>query len=59
MEQQRPSAAVSKLINSLKKKKQQLLQPVNLGGGLPSEELILDGETGRNLMTIFIQQELE
>ena len=58
MEQQRPSAAVSKLINSLKKKKQQLLQPVNLGG-LPSEELILDGETGRNLMTIFIQQELE
>ena len=58
MEQQRPSAAVSKLINSLKKKKQQLLQPVN-PGGLPSEELILDGETGRNLMTIFIQQELE
>ena len=28
-------------------------------GGLPSEELILDGEIGRNLMTIFIQPELE
>lgn len=25
-------------------------------GGLPSEELILDGEIGRNLMTIFVQE---